>query len=165
MPTSAQADVIWDEMRAYYHDKIITAVKSNRYIKLENGTQIHVMQATARHIAGMRVDAIVFDEVGCMNRESVINFMTRLSGSRKILALYTMNTLDGLEILEGMEAHHVSVDYLDLLENGILSSDDVRNIYSSMTHAAFEREMGPYEKPKNKVYRNKDYKHLLSQTR
>ena len=128
-------------------------------VHMLDGTQITFIASTSSAMRGLRVDAIVLDEVGYMMQIDVLLACTRV-GTDSIFATYSTpggKLVDSLSQLPGI--HMMTVDYLDLLAENVFTPQQIRGIQSQMTPGIFAEEFGPFQEKKPT---NQRYKHLLT---
>ena len=164
-PTQPQASMSASMMHTMYSNEIhLTQFNPHSFV-FEDGTIVYfVSPRTSDFFRGMSIDAVVLEEVGYMSDNDVLAALVTATTSGKkpkFLATYSeARKTSGLKRLEkiGIEKE-ITVDYLDLLENGSVTADSVRNMIESLGTKAFHSEFGPFKKPYK--MQNKDFIHLL----
>ena len=164
VPTRGLVQETVNSIAAMYKDEVQMVRKSPGEIRFHDGQVIHVMVAN-ENVRGRRVDAVVFDELSHMTEDQALAaYATAIHANPlpKFFATYsTLIKKGGVKLLEKAEdVHHVSVDYLDLLEEGIFLAEFVRQVQRVLSPKQFKEEFGPYEQVKKRT--NSMFKHLLT---
>jgi hypothetical protein len=152
-------------MAAMYESEVTRVTKNPAVIDFVDGTRVEFVAIRNEFaVRGVRVDAVVLDEIGEMTDSAVMTVMMCAAhvADFKFFATYSSAPKNGVKRIFKLEdVHYVTVDYLDLLENGILSADTVRDIQSFVSAKSFKEEFGPYLRTEVKKRKNIFFKHLL----
>jgi len=156
---------------AIFQDEIIEILRTSGgiAIKLKGDRLIWVVSHTlVESTRGLRVDAVVVDEAQRLDEEHIYNVLaTMMTGTVKFFVTYTSALMPqekkNIMAWERLKPHRVTIDYLDLLEAGVLYASHIRELHGSMSAYQFEQEMGPFKREKNEGYTNEDFRFLLSE--
>lgn len=151
-------------IQSMYPEDIHSVRKDPAQVRFHDGQVIHIAVPSER-TRGRRMDAVVLDELSAMSeQQAFIAYTTAIHNNPmpKFFATYsTLYKKGGVKFLEKAEGvHHVTVDYLDLLEEGVFLAEFVRQVQGFIDAKQFKQEFGPYEQIKKKT--NSMFKHLLS---
>lgn len=170
VPYKQMVSPVVDLFKRLYQEEIELAQRNTGRITFLDGTHIQVAALQNEFsVRGKRVDAVVLDDVGEMNEDAVVSAMMCAAHVRdfKFFAAYSVIHKNGIKRIERLESvssvDHIVVDYLDLLEEGVVTAEQMRQIWEMYTPSGFGAEFGPYlkDRPKNKMT-NKLFKHLLN---
>jgi hypothetical protein len=166
-PYEAMIQSIMDTMYHMYRDEVVLFQPGRKMIVFNDGTQIDFVSVRNEldfKMHGLRVDAIVLDDIGDMTDDAVVTIAMSAAHiyNFKFFATYSTERKSGVKRLSKLEdVEYVTVDYLDLLENGILSASAVRDIKNYMSPKTFKEEFGPYDYKRTGPLKNVFFKHLL----
>lgn len=128
-------------------------------VEMIDGTIITFIASTSNAMRGLRIDAIVLDEAAHMIEENAWLACTRVE-TEAIFVTYSGRGGKMIDVLaQAPEMHVMTVDYLDLLAEGVYKPERVRMIQAELDPDVFADEFGPFEAKKRT---NKLYKHLLT---
>ena len=146
----------------------IKHIQQSGQIVFEDGQTVRFVSASnTKKVRGMRVDTVVFDDIGSIKKQSIKDVLDTVKhlDDFYLFGAYSVVTQDGLKWFEEKGdvagVTYKTVDYLDLLEDGVFSASNIRDIKGMLTPKAFSEEFGPYEVEKKQKRKNINYKHLL----
>ena len=172
VPYSSMVRLIVNALEFEYSEEI-EAIKLNgneAIVLFKDDAEIRVMAGryeNAGHLKGLRADAIVFDDINHINEGDAIGMLTAVVHKEdfSIFATSTGDERGGYKLLKGLDKvaplETISIDYLDLIENGRLSAGDIRYLIDKMSESTFKKEMGPFKKEFQLRRNNAFFKHLL----
>ena len=151
-----------------FKDKVERIERTNKRVGLLNGTMIHFVHGSPESTRGLRMDAVVLDDMGYMSDMDVCLYFA-VAAARPdfpFFATYTKDYRGGVKRIKKMEnvapVHTITVDYLDMLEEGLITAKDVRDLMKATSEKIFKEELGPFYPEERLTLKNKMFKHLLN---
>jgi hypothetical protein len=160
VPFSGMVESVINSFVNLYPMGLHTVQKNRGYIAWADGTEIDVIAQSEHAVRGRRIDAVVLDEAGYIDDKFLVRVLMCCTAD-KLFAVYTVDKTKSVKLIQEMPmVEHMSVDYLDMIEQGIFTAADIRQYKDYVTHEVFEAEFGPFPRT-DKQGTNKYYKYLL----
>lgn len=159
--TDASIRVTMDQMYMMYREEVTVMQKGIRRIEFSDGTKVNFVDSfNWQRIHGQRVNKVIVEDVFSM-AEKAVESILGLAPEQLFITGTNMNELSNVILdseSEGIDAHLIKADYLDMLEAGLLTADAVRKLDAMLTPEQFQKEFGPW---KNHRSTNRDFLGLL----
>lgn len=170
VPYETMGHHAFEDMRRCYQGEIQSTTTNPHRITFTDGNEVHFLSRIDQ-ARGARYDAVVIDEVSYLNEDDVILALATAADQidfpffvthTKELGRGTAKRFKKMEEVAPID--YISIDYLDLLQDGVYLASDVRTVKDTLSAHAFEEEYGPWFAKEAKP-RNSFFKHLLDKER
>lgn len=140
---------------------------SSEEVKFTNGNQVFLRVAGSDTVRGLLIDNIAVDGADEMSENDLLQALHRVQAPDfGLFASYTSHRSGAVKLCERVgDMKRVTVDYLDLLEQGVFRADDIRELRKMMRWNRFAEEFGPYEKERQRTLTNRSFSYLLDQVK
>lgn len=161
-PSQGAANLAFETARTMLRNEMLGADIAQKMVVMKDGVRIYFAGATSETLRGKRVDAVVFDEISHMSNEAIDAAFDCMGRVPKFLALYSQeNKAVTMKIKQVPNVVVIVQDYMDLLEQGVLSAERIRHAFNYIHGMAFLQTYGPFEREEPVARVNMNFTHLL----